>query len=145
MKKALFLLFFLIPNLIEAQIPKKANTIIIVDSLSQEQYYTKINDLLFESGYGILNTDKSLGTITTTEKSYKNGSVKLNILIKDSKVLLRGDFKADMSITMGGVTATASWLAIEYSGGKNSAYRNAWDEMDKVAQLIPGSKEYLIK
>lgn len=144
MKKLFFVLFFIIPMLTEAQIPKKANTIIIVDSLSQEQFYNKINDLLFESGYGILNTDKSQGTITTTEKSYKNGSIKLNILIKDSKVLLRGDFKTDLSIEIYGVTSNPSWSAIENTGGKNSAYRNAWDEMSKIADSIPGAKRYLI-
>jgi hypothetical protein len=144
MKSTFFALFLLLSIVCEAQIPKKANTIIIVDSLSQEQFYNKINDLLFESGYGILNTDKSQGTITTTEKSYKNGSIKLNILIKDSKVLLRGDFKTDLSIEIYGVTSNPSWSAIENTGGKNSAYRNAWNEMNKVAESIPGNKTYLI-
>lgn len=126
-------------------IPQKANSIIITDTLTQSQYYDVITGILFEYGYGILNTDKDLGTITTTEKPFKNGGVKLIIMAKDNRVLLRGDFKVGMSLSMNGVTSEPSWSTIENRGVKNSAYQNAWAEMQKVADLIPGNKEYQIK
>ncbi|NLJ42509.1 MAG: hypothetical protein GX431_02550 [Bacteroidales bacterium] len=84
----LFIQFFFLS---EQTIPPKANTIIITDSLTMNQYYLKVTDILFESGYGKLSTDIENGTITTTEKAFKNGVVKLVILVKDNKVLLRGN------------------------------------------------------
>lgn len=124
---------------------KKANTIIITDSLSRDSLYNKIADLLFESGYGILNTDKVQGIITTTEKSFKNGVVKLNFLIKDQKVVLRGDYKDNLTIDLGGVSQGPSWNVINFAGQKNSINRSAWDEMYKISEQIPGKKEYVIK
>lgn len=126
-------------------IPPKANTIIITDTLTMNQYYSTITEILFESGYGIQSTDKETGTITTTEKAYKNGSIKLVILVKDNKVLLRGDFKSDLEISLYGVTSEASWSVIENIGGKKSVYQNAWSELQKFANVIPGKKEYLIR
>jgi hypothetical protein len=126
-------------------IPQKTNTILITDTLSQAQFYSKIIDILFESGYGILTTDKELGTITTTEKPFKNGGIKLILLAKDKRVILRGDFKTSIGISMNGVTSEPSWNVIEYKGAKNSAYLNAWSEMQKISDQIPGTKEYQIK
>jgi hypothetical protein len=126
-------------------IPKKANCIIITDTISQLNYYNKITDILFESGYGILNSDKASGTITTTEKAFKNGTVKLAILIKDNRVVLRGDWKDNISLDLGGVSAEPSWAIISFQGMKNSPYLNAWNEMNKVALAIGTKIEYLIK
>lgn len=135
-------LFLLNASLILGQdIPRKTNSIVITDTLSQGQFYSKITDILFESGYGVLNTDKGLGTITTTEKPFRNGGIKLMLLIKDKRVVLRGDFKTDMGLTV----SEFSWLGIENKGAKNSVYQNAWSEMKKLADQIPGTKEYVIK
>jgi hypothetical protein len=145
MKKLIFALsaFLISIFLIAQEIPKKANTIIITDSLSQEQFFSKINDILFESGYGILNSDKGSGTITTTPKPIKAGSVKLNILIKDKKVSIRGELQG-FSMDLGGIIDNSP-LIIDYRGMKNSPTMKAWDEMFGIAQLISGTKEYLIK
>ena len=148
MKNLLAIALFLClasPLFAQYELPKRANTIIITDTLSQERLYNKITDLLFESGYGILNTNKEQGTITTTEKSYQNGGIKLVFLIKDKKILLRGDFKSDISIDFGGVTSQPSWETIDFRGMKGSAYMNAWLEMKKISDAIPFTKDYLIK
>jgi hypothetical protein len=145
MKKMLLSMFLIISILCQAQILKKANTISIARSGTQMECFNQVNTLLLEAGYGILNTDKELGIISTTEKSFKNGSIKLNFLIKDHKILLRGDFKDNLSLTLGGVTSGPSWNVIQNIGQKNSITQNAWNEMNKVAEAIPGEKEYLIK
>jgi hypothetical protein len=126
-------------------IPKKANTIIIADSLPKMELYAKISDLLFENGYGILSSDKELGNITTTEKSFKNGVVKLTFLIKDNRILMRGHYRDDFTLDLGGVSSGPEWAEIKYYGMKKSITMNAWDEMSKFANAIPGKKEYLMK
>jgi hypothetical protein len=125
------------------EIPPKANTIVIIDSLSQEQFYYKITDILFESGYGVLSSDKVAGTITTTPKPIKAGTVKLNILIKNKKVYIRGELQW-LAIDLGGVTDNSP-MVIDYKGMKNSPAMKAWNEMKNIADQIPGKKEYLIK
>ena len=124
---------------------KKANTIIINNELAQAELFGKISDQLFENGYGILNADVENGNITTSEKAFKNGSIKLSLLIKDKRVLIRGNFKSDMTFAMYGVTAGNEWIEICYRGQKKSPAMLAWDEMAKIADAIPGNKEYLIK
>jgi hypothetical protein len=148
MKKAILLMTTLtIGSLLLAQdlIPKKSNAIIITDTLSLLTYYKDISNLLYENGYGILNENRELGIISTTEKSFKNGVLKLNFLIKDNKIILRGDFKIDISLSLGSVSSVPTWSTIQYIGMKNSPSKNAWNEMIKISEAIPGEKEYLIK
>lgn len=137
------LLLLLYQSIPAQQIPKNANTIIITDTLSQEQFYNKITNILFESGYGILSSDIASGTITTTPKPIKSGTVKLNILIKDKKVSIRGEFRGP-PIDFGGVIADAPSI-IEYYGMKRSPAMQAWNEMNSIVTQIPGKKEYLVK
>jgi hypothetical protein len=145
-RRSLVAIFILLSAMSFAQdILKKANTVIITDTITQQMYYSKITTLLFENGYGILSTDKEQGTITTTERSFKDGSIKLNILIKDNRVIMRGDFKASLTVSVGGVSSTASWLPVMNYGAKKSAYQNAWNELLKISDQIPGVKEYQIR
>jgi hypothetical protein len=145
MKATLIFILAVAPLLttIGQEIPKKANTIIISTSLSKDQLYGRITEILFENGYGILNSDKSIATITTTNKPIKAGAVKLNFLIKDSKVSVRGDLYG-ISIEINGVTDNGPSI-VDFRGMKGSPALNAWNEMQKIADLIPGTKVYLIK
>jgi hypothetical protein len=146
MKKMLFSMFLLVAITCNAQIPKKANTITIAGNSSQADNFKQVNTTLFENGYGILNSDKELGLITTTEKSFIDGAIKLNILVKDNKVLIRGDYKMSVSINIGaGATIDPTWSTILFTGMKGSPAKDAWIEMSKLADAIPGDKEYLIK
>ena len=148
MKAASLLLIYLSINYAitaQEEIPKKANAISINDTISASGYFSKITEILLENGYGILNSDQKNGIITTTEKPFKNGSVKLNFLIRENKIMLRGDYKDNLSIDLGGITAGPSWNEIRFIGQKNSITLNAWGELNKIAQQIPGEKQYLIK
>lgn len=123
-------------------VPKNANTIFITDSLDFEQNYNTISELLFTNGYGIFNADKSLGTITTNEKPLKNGSVRLIIMVKDNRIIIKGQVNANMEMSLYGVTSKSEWEQICYAGMKKSILMNAWNEMNKIAEALPGSKEY---
>lgn len=144
MKLITFLIFLFFYGSLSAQeIPKKANVIIITDTLSQEQSYNKITEILFEYGYGIQNFDRPVGTITTTLKPIKGATVKLNFLIKDNKVSVRGDFLGP-SVELYDVINNRSSV-IENRGMNGSPAKNAWDELCKITDQVPGKKEYLIK
>lgn len=121
-------------------IPKKANTIIVTDTLSKEQYYTKINEVLFENGFGLQSSDKSMGSFTTNPKEFKNGSYKLNILATDKKVTIRGQWK-----WREWTTGPEEWDDIVFGGQNTSPMRRSWDAMQSITDQIPGKKEYLIK
>lgn len=147
MKTSMLLLFLIGFQFLQAQeaAVKKANTIIISNDFSLQNNIKQVTEILFESGYGVHNSDMDAGIISTTEKSFKNGSVKLNILVRDQKITIRGDFKTNISLDLGGVIEEDSWTMIQNSGGKNSPYRNAWDSMNNFALLLPGEKYYEIK
>ena len=53
--------------------------------------------------------------------------------------MLRGSFSADV------IDYGDECEMIVNSGQKGSIYQNAWLELKKIADLIPGTKEYLIK
>lgn len=147
MKTRMLLLFLIGCQLLQAQetAVKKANTIVISNDLSLKNNIKQVTEILFESGYGIHNSDTDAGVISTTEKSFKNGSIKLNILVRDQKITIRGDFKTNISLDIGSVTSESSWEMIENRGQKNSPYQNAWDSMNNFALLLPGEKYYEIK
>jgi hypothetical protein len=138
MKTAFLTSLILISMLAGAQIPKKANTILIAGSATQTEYLKQINTLLFENGYGILSSDPGMGTITTTGKSYKRGTVKFTFLIADRKITMRGQYST-------AINSPSEWYDIQYSGMKGSPILEAWNEMSKIADSIFGNKEYLMK
>ena len=126
-------------------IPKKANTIIIEGTQSRNEYFNAITNILFEAGYGIHSSDKEQGIITTSEKSFKKGVIKLTFLIKNKRVVLRGQYNLNMSIDFGEVTSEIAWSEIMYFGMKKSPNIIAWEEMIKVANQIQGNKVYAVK
>jgi hypothetical protein len=128
-----------------AQIPKNANTIIITDTVSKDQLYNKVTEILFEAGYGILNSNKESGIITTTEKPFKKGIIRLNLMVRNNKIIIRGDFDMGITLDYGGVLTALNWSPIEYYGMKKSPNIIAWNEMQKISDAFPGQKEYLIK
>lgn len=147
MKKIVLAMFVCLfsASLSAQEVPKKANYIVISDSLSQAENFSLVTDLLFEHGYGVLNSDRESGIISTTEKDFKNGSIKLNIQAKDGKLSFRGDYISNISFSLNGVTASSSWTNISNIGQRNSVTQNAWNEMQKIINALPGEKEYLIR
>lgn len=145
MKKIFLSLFLALPFICSAQIPQNANTIIITDTLLQAQLYNKVSEVLFESGYGILNSNKETGIITTTDKPFQKGKIRLNLMVKDNKIILRGDYDMGISLNYGGVSTELNWTQIQHYGMKKSPNIIAWNEMQKVSDALPGQKEYLVK
>jgi len=136
---ASLLLILLSASLLPAQdIPKGANTIIITGEFDQGQKFAEVTALLFESGIGTISADKDAGTITTSPKSFKNGTVSYMILVRDSRVSIRGQWISN-------TFEDKPQYDIEYGGQRNSAKRNAWDAFRAFTDQIPGEKSYVIK
>ena len=144
MKKTLIILLLFVPYICNCQIPKNANTIIITDTLNKAKLYSMATEILFNNGYGILNSDKEMGTITTTDKPFSKGKIRLLLLVKDNKIVIHGDYDPGITIDLGGVSTTFNWMRIENYGMKRSPNIAAWNEMQKVSDAIPGQKSYLI-
>jgi hypothetical protein len=144
---SLLVILLLFSCLSQAQesIQKKTNTIIIYDTIPGRNIWSELTGILVENGYGILSADKETGTVTTTERAFESGSLKINILVRDNKITMRGDYKTDLSVTMYGVTTSSTWTQITYAGQRNSINMNAWNEFYKLSQQIPGKKEYLVR
>jgi|WetSurSiteA1Bulk_404760.scaffolds.fasta_scaffold07298_7 hypothetical protein len=129
----------------QESIQKKTNTIIIYDTIPGHNIWSELTGILVENGYGILSADKETGTVTTTERAFESGSLKINILVRDNRITMRGDYRTDLSVTMYGVTSSSTWTQITYAGQRNSINMSAWNEFYKLSQQIPGTREYLVK
>lgn len=125
------------------EIPKRANQILI--EMDSSDCWIQINRLLTLNNFGILNSDKESGIITTSEHPFKNGFIKLNILIDKKSIILSGSYKDDISIDLGSAEINPSWNKISYIGQRNSISMNAWNELISFVNQIPGQKKYLIK
>jgi hypothetical protein len=125
-------------------IPRNANTVIIYQGDNKITFDQTLK-LLFDNGYSVLAINKETGIISTEEKTFINGIIKLNLMIGDSLIILRGSFKSDLSIEVSGVKAENTWEIISYRGQRKSIARNAWDEIMKIASAFPGDKKYLMR
>lgn len=133
-------------NIFSQDIPKKANIVKIYDTLTVQDAWKTINSVLITNGYGIENSNKETGTILTSNKPFKNGTIKLNILVNDDYTLITGNYKSNISLDYGGgVSDGPSTYQIAYTGQKNSVAMNAWNEMKKLIDQLPGKKEYSVK
>jgi hypothetical protein len=141
--KAVLVLVFLCLVVAAQDIPKHANLISINTGLSNENAYSKLILILFTNGYGTEHADRQSGTITTSDKSTSFGSVKLIAIIADSIVILRGSFKGP--VLLDGNTMLTDPSEIQFFGMGRSMMKKAWDEMFKIAQQLPGEKNYLVK
>lgn len=144
---ASLLLIFLTTSLLPAQdITKGANAIVITGDFLKEDKFTEITTLLLESGIKIDRSDKETGSITTSLKSFKNGSIAYIIFVRDNSVVVRGEWSSNIIVSMYGVTSNPNEIQeITYGGQKGSPKRNAWETFRSVADQIPGDKNYVVK
>lgn len=149
------LFYFLLSTLINSSligqknapvIPQNCNTIVITDTISPPLKFNQLTTILFENGIGIQQSDRESGTILTTPVAFKNGTYTLTFLVKDNKIIARGQWTWDMTVKLSGVTNDPNPIGdITFGGQRNSARRNAWDAFHKIIGQVPGSREYFVR
>ncbi len=140
---AFLLIAFAVSAQNTANLPKKANTIIISNNLVYSDNYREVSRLLIQSGYGIEYSDKDIGVITTGSKGIKNSEIKLNFLIDKNRITITGNFSTSV---LEGVTGTSgTWMQIENKGMRGSLTRDAWNEMLSIGSDLSGTISALKK
>lgn len=134
MKKLILLL--LIPVFGYSQ--KKGDNQIVISS----QNYNKIKLVLFQNGYTLQNNDTVY--LTTTSKELKKVSIALKFMIlrSDSNTIIRGMIKPTISLQFYGTKTESDFEPLVYKGAKGSPIRKAWEEMERIAQLLSNQIMY---
>ena len=109
--------------------PLRATSIAVTST--EEKLFALVASILFDNSYEIKFSDKDMGIIQTDYRSVKgNWKVKFSFSIKDNIVRIQGK-----SFTPG----LSDSQIINY-GMKGSLNLMAFQEMERVAELIPHSK-----
>lgn len=118
---------------------KKDNTIIIKEVLP----LSKIKAVLFSNGY-ILEPSADTVYLSTQGKEMRKESIAIKILIAkgDSVTLIKGLYKPTISLSLGLVSSESDYSQLDFSGGKGSPYRKAWNEMNRIALLFSENISY---
>ena len=124
-------------------VPKKANKIIIVNSMTLEENYIYVGKILVQNGYGLKTSNKDFGLFETAPKmlNRRQGWTGIfNVVVADSLITLTGQFTAGQSMNYGsGVRSEASYYEIKYMGKglyDNSAFFEMMDLAMKLGNKI---------
>lgn len=126
-------------------IPKMSNIIELnTDYTTIDEAMKHISSTLLSNGIGILNTNEKLGYFNTNVYSNRQVSnqLTLSFRLEEEKVVVNlfGTFLSGLEISLWGVTTSDKWQTIVYRGQRGSLFRQAWDGMMKVAEMIEYTK-----
>ena len=127
--KSLILILF--PLTLFAQ-KKGDNTIII----SHDVPMSKIKAVLFKSGYAITTSDTAF--ISTSEKELDKTVMVLRIMVAriDSVTYLKAQCKSSVNVELFGTTTENNFVTLDFGGVSRSPYRQAWNELDRIAKEL---------
>ncbi|MHC1705761.1 MAG: hypothetical protein AB9846_17805 [Tenuifilaceae bacterium] len=128
-------------------VPKKANKILIDNSMTFEENYFHVGKILVQNGYGLKTSNKDFGLFETSPKQMKRRqgwTGIFNIVVADSLITVTGQFTAGVSIELGsGVRSEASYYEIKYMG-KGLYDNTAFYEMMDLAKKFGPKIKYVI-
>lgn len=146
MRKLISLLSILIISIsvLGQNIPKGANVIVLeTNYLTVQDAVKKTVARLIDGGITIANADRELGFINTNPYTHRNVTNQVTISFQESDkgilAKLSGGFLTGIDITIWGVTARNKQETIEYIGQSGSYYMQAWEGLERVAQMIDHS------
>lgn len=141
MKIITIFFFLVIPIVTFSQVtpPKKSSKIIVLVKDSANTLFNRLTQALFDRGYTIDMKDEQLRVLSTKElPSKKYGTMsKIRAKINDTAIVLSSQIaiNSDRDI-FGTKEASKSFYDVEYTGSKKSAMREAWNELESIAQLF---------
>src|SRR4051812_38231379 len=117
----------LAPALVFTQ-TKGDNTIVIPKIIATSELKT----VLFKAGYSVIGADTMF--LNTLEKEVPKTTVTMRIMVAriDSATYLKGQWKGSVVMKLFGVESENNFESVVFRGMKNSLYRQAWDELDRV-------------
>jgi hypothetical protein len=112
------------------EIPERANLIKVIGT--KADLFNFVAQTLSLEGYPIIQAEEAAGIISTGEKSFIPGDIKLSVTVMDSTVYVRGSARL----------GSGSSSEISNQGMKGSPARKWWDEMNRVALLLGSDPSY---
>jgi hypothetical protein len=134
--KKLLLIIIVVPVLGLAQ-NKNDNTIVL-----PVVSFNTIKSVLFDNGYSLLNEDTIFITSTSKETKLLPFSLRFMINRSGQQTYLKALYRKTIDISLMGETTNPDFTELDFSGMKNSPYRRAWDEVDRIAKQISTNVSY---
>lgn len=129
-------------------VPKKANKIIIVNSMTAEENYIHAGKILVQNGYSLKTTNKDFGLFETAPKMMhrKQGWTGIfNIVVANGLITVTGQVTSGVSVGYSaGVRSEASYYEIKYLG-KGLYDNSAFFEMMDLAMKFGNNFKYEIQ
>jgi len=140
--KHIFILMAMLPAMAMAQFTEKQTIYTAKDNVlsisHNDDKATVLRNwklLLSEQMYSIKIYDTDIYVITTEYRALKNSSTKLQIMVKDSVILVRGWSTNGISVNMYGVQSAPAELQNEYRPTKITIMAAGFAEMERLALL----------
>lgn len=133
--KPFLICLFLIPLLSSAQ--QKKDSKITISAKDTVDVFNNAVKTFYQQGYIVDQKDEANGFFATKERSLKNDastSVIFKVLVSGNEITITGEAVSNVTLSFGGVKAEKTFTPIYFGGMKGSSLRNAWDEMDKMAE-----------
>jgi len=135
--KTFYLLLFL-PCLCFAQ--KKGDNTIKINAVVPSSL---LKEVLFNSGYSIESSDTFYLTTSARELPKNVISLKIMVAKKDSTTIFKALYKSGLMVNTGMFQLENQFASLTFGGAKNSSYRKAWEELDRIVKLISSNIIYL--
>lgn len=127
----IFILAFISSHVYSQEPPRKANKIILSNSLSKEENYKEVGRILLDSDLIIDFTDKELGFINAVLYDDHGIDIKIKIVIKDREVTVTGKYGHYLDSPMRYSTVENSgWITRDFSRMNNLALKLPHDKVD---------------
>lgn len=123
-------------------IPKMTEKIKVTNSLTADENFMKVSEVIMDNDYTFSSRDKELKLVTTEMKPLKYGSIKLSFRCQDSTVTVTGVLLSGITVELYGVRSEDNPEKVVKRGMKKSIYGYVFSEMNRMAKLIPGEVTY---
>ncbi len=157
MKKLVLFILVIFPVLVFAQAPKKANTIIIVTSDSDDVAFKKMGRIFINEGFEMQTLDKDFYMLVTKIKNYNYGmmgagkigiklTAQIDIQDEESMITVTGKVISSQISSYTDESFDSNAITIENVGGKSSISGASWRIMNEIAQKYNDGKiSYFVK
>lgn len=115
---------------------KGANTITL--ATTDADAFGVVGRILTDEGYEV-KANREFGSITTDAKTLPKQPVygmTIKAVIKEGSVRMSALLHSGMGVYMGGITAKAGDMPVEYRTSNLTVYRMAFLELDRIARMI---------
>ncbi len=152
MKKAVWILIFLLPFMLHAQKSilnpqKNDNVIVVTTDTIDKRAFVKAVSVLINQGFTIREKNTEKGTLVTDLYDYEKGKIIIYMETALNEIKIHGVYEPNLGVISGAGKSGQFTLKVHYGENTGNSGREAWNIMDafanQLAQVLNASVTYL--